>query len=201
MDTLIHVYRMWLAKCNLQSMVKPGNFSAVQWGKETFEIFKEGRTSGRVLYQKIIWKVLLMFIDSLFANVHLWNVLISALHLLARCSKTVYLQMNVVSSANVIGITSLIVLDKSLIYNMNSNGPKIESWGTPTDTGFWSKSSFFVLTIWTLFHKQLDFNFKATPRTPYLSSSHKRVWWTIVLNSIDKSINTTNGYCFLLSSS
>jgi hypothetical protein len=89
-----------------------------------------------------------------------------------------------VSSANSRGLVLLRHSGKSLMYNRNSNGPKIEPWGTPHLINCSDETDLFIWHFWRWFERY-DFS-KLTancPFTPYHSYFLSRMLWSTVSNA------------------
>ena len=80
--------------------------------------------------------------------------------------------MRFVSSANSRGVVVLRHSGKSLMYNKNNNGPKIETCGTPhlITTGVLTKQIHSFYTFGYDFRKD-----RACPFTPYNSDFFRRI--------------------------
>ena len=115
-------------------------------------LYNVGRWEGMLYFLPDLWNnenlVFPTFSDSLFAENHSLILINSSLTVLNNVFMLLCLKKNLVSSANIIGTSTFEELGRSFTYNKNSNGPSIETCGTPHLISFFSVSADSVIFIY-----------------------------------------------------
>ena len=145
-DNFLHVYSMCVFQVNCESIWTPKNLVAYTLCIWTPWIFTTISSISLFLGVKIIWWVLRTFNDNLLHCNHSCTFLKSSLSWWHNVSISLPVMNILVSSANNTEKQYSDTLVRSLIYNKNSMGPKIEPCGTPQWIFSWED-------LWLLFHK------------------------------------------------